>query len=221
MEATYTLSLSSTDSQQQPGSEVIDRLIAEFPSIVKALGFELRRSNRAACIICSAQNTTTFSFEPDNGTWFCFRCNRGGGVLDLVQAIHNCDRREAIAWVAQFVGVPLDRHTSSRAERRKYAQKRGPAEDWAADLTEWCTRILTDLRARRNALWDTEHAASAWARKHLDDPSMADDWRWDVVWAHVFDNQRGDALNELIEQIEASSPMELAEMRRRWEAEVA
>ena len=215
-----TQNLLILSSRQQRGTEVIDRAIRDFPAIVRALGFEPQRGNRAACIVCGTQNKTTFSFDPEAGTWHCFRCNRGGGVLDLAQAVHNCDRREAIAWVAQFVGVPLDRHTSSRAERRKYAQKRGRAENWAADLTEWCTRILTDLRARRNALWDTEHVASAWACNHLNHPSMANDLRWEVVWAHAFDNQRGDALNELIEQIEASSPMELAEMRRRWEAEV-
>ena len=123
--------------------------------------------------------------------------------------------------VSKLFVSPQGASPFSPAERRKYAKTRWRAEAWAEDLTDWCARIVAYLRARRHALWDTERLVSAWAREHLNDPSMANDWRWEVVYAHAFDNQRGDALNELIEQIEASSPMELAAMRRPWEAEAA
>ena len=201
-------------------SEIVES--ANFHELLIALGFQRpKRGTRTQCALCNAKNPRTFSFDTNRGLWHCFRCDRGGGVLDLVQAAHGCERKAALRWLAEFVGVLLGRTTFSPAERRKYAKTRRRAEAWAEDLTDWCARIVAYLRARRHALWDTERLVSAWAREHLNDPSMANDWRWEVVYAHAFDNQRGDALNELIEQIEASSPMELAAMRRPWEAEAA
>ena len=165
MRTRNTLILSPTGSRQQPGTEVIDRSIAEFPSIVKALGFELQRGNRAACLICGAANKTTFSYKPDAGAWYCFRCGRGGGVLALVRAVHGYDRADALRWLADHLGVTLDdRQPLTREEKRHYAQRRCRAESQAQNLTEWRRDTLQRLRTERNPLYESENMACAVAR---------------------------------------------------------
>ena len=196
---------------------IIDRAIDDFATVLRVLGFERKRGNRAACVICGAINTTTFSYKPDVGIWNCFRCGRGGGVLDLVEAVHRCDRRESLLWLADLVRVPLDDHSFSRSERRAWVDRRRWAEQEADDLDRWRTRLISDLRARRNDYWGAERHASAWALNHLNGSAMADDWRWEAVWTHAFDRQRGDALDELIEEIERASPAELLAMRAKFQ----
>ena len=62
---------------------------------------------------------------------------------------------------------------------------------------------------------------SAWAREHINDPAMAEDWRWETVWGHALDSHRGDELDRLIERIESASPAKLFELRRNLEARAA
>lgn len=193
--------------------EVIDRAVADFDAVVRALGFEPRRGNRAACIICDASNETTFSFKPDAGIWNCFRCGRDGGALDLVQGVLNCSRSEALRWLADFFALPLDdRHTTSY-ERRQWAERRRRAKRWARDLADWRWRVMHALRVRRNDLWDAERLAASWARSHLTDPSAADDPRWAPVWGHAFDDQRGDLVERLLKLFEAAPAETLAKLR--------
>ena len=208
---------SSAPGFSAPAREVVDRAISDFESVLRGLGFEPHRWNRAACVICGSTNKTAFSFDPEAGTFHCFRCDSGGGVLCLVEAALGCDRRAALRWLADFFGLQLGDCRLSASERRKYASRRMLAEEQAADLTKWRSRTLAFLRDLRNSLYENERMASAWARKHVNDPAMATNWRWDAVSIYALDDQRGNAINALIERIEAASPQVLLAMRREWE----
>ena len=157
------------------------------------------------------------ALDDAKGVWYDFARSEGGGVIDLVQRAINYDRREALRWLADHVGVSLDDRPLSRDERQSFARRRQRAELVAKGLTAWRARHLADLRARRNACWDAERRASAWAREHINDPAMAEDWPWEAVWAHALDNQRGDELDSLVERIESATPNELVGMRRKRE----
>ena len=156
------------------------------------------------------------ALDDAKGAWYDFAKNEGGGILDLVQKVTNCNRRQALGWLADSRGLPLDDYRFTQSERDDWAQRRRRAERAADELALWRARLLADLRAHRNACWDSERTASAWAREHLNDPAMAKDWRWDAAWSHALDHQRGDALDQVVEQIEESSPSELRQMREKF-----
>lgn len=44
----------------------------------------------------------------DEGRFWCHGCNRGGDVIDLVMVVKGVAWREAVAWIADFIGVSLD-----------------------------------------------------------------------------------------------------------------
>ncbi len=102
--------------------EIVGHAIVQLPSLLAALGFDRARARRTACVLCGATNRTTFSFDSERGVWHCFRCGAGGGVLDLVQAVHGFDREGALRWLSHMVGVPLDR-LLTRDQRRDYPRR--------------------------------------------------------------------------------------------------
>ena len=204
------------------GTEVLDRAIADFGSIVRALGFRPKKgSSRAACIICGATNQTTFSFHPDRGTWHCFRCGRGRGVLDLVEAVLGCSRQDAFVWLANLFGVLLSAQRFTPRERRAYRDTHPRAKREAERLIEWHDRVLRALRTKRNRCWDLERRISRWACRANNDPKLADSPLWDYVWAHARDDQEGDRLDALMQELEAASGRELIELRRAFEGVAA
>ena len=95
------------------------------------------------------------------------------------------------------------------AEWRRWRLRRVWAAREANNLTVWRRQRLDELRARRNRFWDTERRTSAWARAAMHDPARADDPRWEDVWLHALDDQRGDEVDLEIERVASLSPAEL------------
>ena len=87
-----------------------------------------------------------------------FVSNEGGGVLDLVQRIDGGSRQEAVKWVADFAGVPLDDQPLSREQRHEWAEERRRIEHhlpvaalWRRAATKLADELLDVLKA---ALFD-------------------------------------------------------------------
>ncbi|MFH1374383.1 MAG: CHC2 zinc finger domain-containing protein [bacterium] len=62
--------------------------------------------NRMPCPIHDSSNRTSFSFE--DSTFCCFSCGVSGGLIDLVQYLHHCQRREALRHLCSMAGLPFD-----------------------------------------------------------------------------------------------------------------
>ena len=144
----------------------------------------------------------------ERGRWYDFAHGEGGGILRLIEVGLPCDRRMAVQWLADFVGLPLNTRWNPH-KRIVYAHRRRDAEQLAANLTARRRRKLGELLERRNCLWDLERTVSRWARENLNDPTKINDWRWDGVWAHALDDQRGDEINQQMQRLENASPAEL------------
>jgi hypothetical protein len=79
--------------------------------------------------------------------WFDYAAGAGGGVLALVQAVLNCDRRAALAWLHDE-GF-LETTTFSPEERRAYSRRREAASIVARDIEHWRVALAEELNARK------------------------------------------------------------------------
>lgn len=58
----------------------------------------INRSGFATCVF-HEDKTPSLRYYKDNNSWFCFSCNKGGDVIDLVQAIKSCSLKEAVQFL--------------------------------------------------------------------------------------------------------------------------
>jgi CHC2-type zinc finger protein len=143
--------------------EIIDRV--SILDVMLALGFECpRRSTRSKCILHKGDGLS-FSFSPDKGTWFCFRCNEGGGKIRLVQRALGLDSKAALRWLADLAGIPLDRSFTPE-QRRDWGRRRREAEAEARGFLEWRDSLLLVLRAHRDAYFHAYHRAVQYIVRH-------------------------------------------------------
>ena len=63
------------------------------------------------------------SLNDTRNIWHDFTANEGGGVLDLVVRICGGSRQDALRWLADFAGVPLDNRQLSATERADWAKQ--------------------------------------------------------------------------------------------------
>lgn len=47
----------------------------------------------------------SFSVTPDNGTWFCFGCRKGGNLLSFVMKHHHINYESAITHLCEYAGI--------------------------------------------------------------------------------------------------------------------
>lgn len=110
--------------------------------------------------------TLNISLSDAKGAWYDFARDEGGGILDLVQHVRGCERREALRWLAGLAGVPLEDRPLTATEKRNYAQAKREAAPLArAALWWWQARLseLEDLKrgAARPEGMDIEALAAA------------------------------------------------------------
>ncbi len=163
------------------------------------------------------------SLNQDKNVFFDFVTGTGGGVLMLIETVLGCDRRNALRWLADHLGVSLDdRQPLTREEKRRYAQRRSGAESKAQNLTGWRRDTLRRLRGERNPLYESENMASAVARTLLAETGGGDDEAWAHIFEHALDDQRADQIDREIQRLESATPAELVVIRREstqlWEA---
>lgn len=108
------------------GAEILERL--QISEIFNALGGEVRgRRGRAFWRRGDGWN---ISLDDDKGAWFDHRDGIGGGVVDLIVKVRGCSRGEALHWLAELVGLPLDgRESGPRVTQQA-------AEDWRRGLLD-------------------------------------------------------------------------------------
>jgi hypothetical protein len=99
------------------------------------------------------------SLDDSRNVWNDFVAGEGGGVLDLVQLVRGGTRQEALRWVADFGGTPLEERSFSPAERAEWVKARQDLERDLPDARFWkrasinlTEDLLTTLKA---ALFDS------------------------------------------------------------------
>ena len=82
----------------------------------------LKRRGKTMLGLCPFHNekTPSFNIYPDNGSFYCFGCNKGGDVITFVMQIENLDYIEAVRFLAQRAGLnmPEDRVDDSLSKLR-------------------------------------------------------------------------------------------------------
>ena len=94
--------------------------------LLSMLGACVRNSKRADCALCKGHSTGTVSYREH--IWHCHRCQAGGDVFSLVQAVKQCDFPEALKSVADMAGVNLHDHPSNGDMRREMAVRQEERE---------------------------------------------------------------------------------------------
>ncbi|MGI6256005.1 MAG: DNA primase [Acutalibacter sp.] len=69
----------------------------------------LRRQGKNLLGLCPFHNekTPSFCIYPENNSFYCFGCNKGGDVISFVMGVENLDFTEAVKFLAQRAGMSL------------------------------------------------------------------------------------------------------------------
>ena len=69
----------------------------------------LRRRGKNLVGLCPFHNekTPSFCIYPENNSFYCFGCNKGGDVISFIMGVENLDFAEAVKFLAQRAGLPL------------------------------------------------------------------------------------------------------------------
>ncbi len=111
--------------------------------LLAALGFQVNlRTHRSRCVLHGGENPTAFSWRED-GRWHCFNCGAGGDQIALVRTVRDCGFREALAFLAELAGVPVEDARPARAE----IEKRRRTEKAASTLEMTERALLLGYRA--------------------------------------------------------------------------
>jgi hypothetical protein len=77
------------------------------------------------------------SMDDTKNVFHDFVDDSGGGVLDLVVRVRGGSRQDALKWLADFAGVPLQDQPLSAEERRRWAEERQQVEQYLPDAQYW------------------------------------------------------------------------------------
>lgn len=83
----------------------------------------LQRRGRLSKGLCPfhSEKTASFTVYPDNQSYYCFGCGKGGDVITFTRDIENLDYLEAVRFLADKAGlnVPEDNYDDTLAKKRK------------------------------------------------------------------------------------------------------
>ena len=177
------------------------RAAVSVPDVLVAEGLTLRGRRCACPIHADCNNRTAFSVSRDGTKFYCFVCAEGGDVLRLVERLHGCDFRTAVAHVAALGGVQIDglRLDQGAATRRATARRRQQA------LERWRVRRLTETADHLRELEDEAEWLGSLLTRDANTPNA------DVWWQHLAEVRAAIDLAELtLAQLEDGGPVEWA-----------
>ena len=100
----------------------IDELIARNP-IEDVVGqyVNLRRSGANLFGLCPfhGEKTASFSVAPDKGMYYCFGCNKGGGVVNFMMEVEGLSYPDAVRNLAARVGLPVPEDEQYESQYKK------------------------------------------------------------------------------------------------------
>jgi hypothetical protein len=137
------------------------------------------------------------ALDDERGIWHDFTSDEGGGVLDLVARVRGGSRQDALKWLADFAGIPLQDSPLSPADRARFAEERKQAE---ADLPD-------ARRFHRGVMCLCEEALDASKSRYFD-PTEADPDYADV--------QAMQDVTRLLESLKRMADTQALQLYREW-----
>lgn len=77
--------------------------------VARELGFQARKEGSIAqgeCPRHSSSKGSCLTLYANTQSFYCFHCNKGGDVINLVELFQDCEHRQAVDFLADFVGMP-------------------------------------------------------------------------------------------------------------------
>ena len=87
---------------------------------------DLRRTGKnyiGFCPFHDNKRTPSFVVFPETGTWRCFSCNIGGDIFTFVMKREGWDFKQALEYLAERAGVPLQPRSAPSKEEREAHQR--------------------------------------------------------------------------------------------------
>jgi DNA primase len=136
-------------------ADIISRV--QISHVAEAHGVTLDRTRRRGIATWREGRNFSVSFDDGKNCFHDFVTDEGGGVLDFIARVRGCNRKEALEWLANYAGVPLEHQ--SEAERRRWKRRRVAAEREATELVAWRDDLARTMRVRRNSYQSASHRA--------------------------------------------------------------
>jgi hypothetical protein len=115
--------------------------------------------------------------DDSRGVWHDFVTGEGGGILDLAVLVRGGTRQEALRWVADLIGKPLDGRALPTVDRFSWARRQRLIEAHLPSATIWRRTAVAlgemVLDELKEMLWD----------RTLPDDEVADIARWTAMVA--------------------------------------
>lgn len=177
-------------SNRNRAPEIISSV--QISQVWRALGGGELRHGHGRAFWRGGDNPQAVSLNDDLGVWFDHVEGKGGGVLDLVQLVQGSRRGEALRWVADLAGIPLDERQFTPLERHQYAQQQS---EFQRDLCQArlfrrtalsvCEELLTELKATLFSTVNSESLTDlpaieqlAAALRRANDDEVVAEYRW-------------------------------------------
>ena len=94
-------------------NDIVD-VVSQYVRLTKKTGANLFG-------LCPFHNekTPSFSVLPERQTYHCFGCGKGGGVINFIMEIENLSFRDAVAFLARRVNMPLPEEEEDESSSRR------------------------------------------------------------------------------------------------------
>lgn len=116
----------------------------------------LKKQGRGYVGLCPfhSEKTPSFSVSPDKQLFYCFGCSSGGDVITFIMKIENLTYPEAVAFLAEKVGLPIPEgdeidDSQTRLKNRIYEINREAARFFHAALMSDNGKIAQNYIAER------------------------------------------------------------------------
>jgi hypothetical protein len=128
--------------------EILRRAEADFPAL--AIDHGARRRGKVYC--CPFHMDKTPSASIHNGRFHCFVCQLSLGPIAFVERAQRTTFKDALAFLGDRYGVPLNNKRLNAAEKRNYARAAEHAEQLAQDVADWASGLLGELKQQHEEL---------------------------------------------------------------------
>jgi hypothetical protein len=107
------------------------------------------------------------AIDSERGVWFDFARGAGGGVLDLVRTVRDCDKRAAVRWLCDQGLIEDDAYVPPEEGRRR-AEERARLDALAENIGWWWRGRVSELeRLKADALTRGDEATLAISAREL------------------------------------------------------
>lgn len=128
-------------------TDIVSRV--RISDVWQALGGGPLRHGRARAFWRDHADGLNVALNDDKGTWYDHARGEGGGIIALVQHVRGGTPREAVRWLAQQFGLPLDEPEWTPAQRADWNRRRNAAKRDAQPLAQcalwWLESLMVEL----------------------------------------------------------------------------